>query len=152
MLEKIPVVLVPDRPYFFLPTLLFFNAIDRATLFSRVVAGCCQNGVCCHTNYWKKHEKNIQKKNYFRPTDPNLIFSRYETRTTGIFFTPNHNEVALHPNAPYFIISHCLTRWFYLSRGASTQWVKPSMHPTSWIAHPDQNSNANQQPKPSKLV
>jgi hypothetical protein len=32
--KKIPVVPVPDRPYFFLSTLLFFNAIDRATLFS----------------------------------------------------------------------------------------------------------------------
>ena len=27
----------------------------------------------CHTNYWKNHEKNIQKKNYFRPTDPNFF-------------------------------------------------------------------------------
>jgi hypothetical protein len=33
--KKVPVVPVPDRPYFFLPTLLvFFNVIDRATLFS----------------------------------------------------------------------------------------------------------------------
>jgi hypothetical protein len=42
--------------------------------FLWVVAGYCQNGVCCHTNYWKNHEKNIQ--------------SRYETGTTGVFFTP----------------------------------------------------------------
>jgi hypothetical protein len=31
----------------------------------------------------KTMKKNIQKKNYFRPTDPN--FSRYETATTGGF-------------------------------------------------------------------
>jgi hypothetical protein len=32
--KKIPVVPVPDRPYFSLPTLLFFSTIDRTTLFS----------------------------------------------------------------------------------------------------------------------
>ena len=32
--KKKPVVPAPDRPYFFLLTILFFNAIDRATLFS----------------------------------------------------------------------------------------------------------------------
>jgi hypothetical protein len=32
--KKNPVVPAPDRPYFFLLTILFFNAIDRATLFS----------------------------------------------------------------------------------------------------------------------
>jgi hypothetical protein len=53
--KKIPVVPVPDRTYFFLPTLLFFQRdLMRLTVrpyFLRVVAGCCQNGVCCHTNY-----------------------------------------------------------------------------------------------------
>jgi hypothetical protein len=38
---------------------------------------------CCHTNYWKKHEKNIQKK--IISDLPTLIFSRYETGTTVIF-------------------------------------------------------------------
>jgi hypothetical protein len=50
--------------------------------FLRVVAGCCQNGVCCHTNYWKKHEKNFFFK--FISDLPTLIFSRYETGTTGL--------------------------------------------------------------------
>jgi hypothetical protein len=61
------------------PTLFFsadpiiFSTRLTVPYFLRVVAGCCQNGVCCHTNYWKNHEKNIQKKNYFRPTDPNFF-------------------------------------------------------------------------------
>jgi hypothetical protein len=37
----------------------------------------------------KKHEKNILKINYLST----LIFSRYETGNTGIFFTPNSNSV-----------------------------------------------------------
>ena len=50
--KKIPVVPVPDRPYFFLLTLLFFqHDLTVQPYFLRVVAGCCQNGVCCHTNY-----------------------------------------------------------------------------------------------------
>jgi hypothetical protein len=36
--KKKPVVPVPDRPYFFLPTLLFFQEIDHATIFS--LGGC----------------------------------------------------------------------------------------------------------------
>jgi hypothetical protein len=51
--------------------------------FLRVVAGCCK---------WRLHvitliiEKNIQKK--IISDLPTLIFSQYETGTTGIFFTP----------------------------------------------------------------
>jgi hypothetical protein len=33
-IKKIPVVPLPDQPNFFLPTLLFFQRVDRATLFS----------------------------------------------------------------------------------------------------------------------
>ena len=35
--------------------IIFFNTIDRATLFSpvrlRAALTACQNGVCCHNNY-----------------------------------------------------------------------------------------------------
>jgi hypothetical protein len=112
------VVPVPDRPYFFLPTLLFFQHDWLCDpIFSRWLrAGrtACKNGVCCHTNYWTKlpkfvHRKyaslvnidvgtllkNAQQKNaktmkkYFKNKFifdlPTLIFSRYETGTTGIF-------------------------------------------------------------------
>ena len=37
-------------------------------------------------------KKIFQKKIYFRPTDP--IFSRYETGTTGIFFTPKAKHLS----------------------------------------------------------
>ena len=43
--KKIPVVPVPDRPYF------LSTRLTVRPYFLRVVAGCCQNGVCCHTNY-----------------------------------------------------------------------------------------------------
>jgi hypothetical protein len=100
--KKIPAVPVPDRPYFFCRPYYFFNAIDRATLFSPGGCGLLPNGVCCHTNYWKNHEKNIQKK--IISDLPTLIFSRYETGTTGIFLrlTASGNLCAL--DASYFII------------------------------------------------
>jgi hypothetical protein len=49
-------------------------------------------------------EKILEKK--FISNLPTLIFSQYETGTTGIFFTPHY--VTLHPDAPYFIILLCL--------------------------------------------
>jgi hypothetical protein len=108
-----------SRPtLFFLPTLLFFQH-DRPCdlIFSRWLRAAhtaCQNGVCCHTNYWTKlpkfHSKyaslvnidvgtllkiaqqktaktmkKIFKKKFISDL-PTLIFSRYETGTTGIFF------------------------------------------------------------------
>jgi uncharacterized protein (DUF1499 family) len=101
--KKIPVVPVPDRPYY------FFNTIDRATLFS--LGGCglliqrakiapvvtliiepnCLNSSIGNTHHSldnidvgtqlqiaqqktaKTMKKNIQKKLYFRPTDPNFF-------------------------------------------------------------------------------
>ena len=59
--------------------------------FLWVVAGCCQNGVCCHTNYWKNHEKNIQKKNYFRPTDPNF-FTIWNRNHKYFFYALQHER------------------------------------------------------------
>jgi hypothetical protein len=77
----------------------------------------CQNGICCHTNYWTKlpqfvHRKyaslvnidvgtllqiaqqktaktmkKIFKQNYFRPTDPNF-FTIWNRNHRYIFFTP----------------------------------------------------------------
>jgi hypothetical protein len=107
--KKIPVVPVPTRPYFFLPTLLFFQA-----LFLRAAHTACQNGACCHTNYWTKLPKFVHRKyaslvnidvgTLLQITQqknaktmkkifekkcisdlPTLIFSRYETGNTGIF-------------------------------------------------------------------
>jgi hypothetical protein len=64
--KKIPVVPVPDRPYFFLPTLLFFQRDWPCDpIFSRWLRAAhtaCQNGVCCHTNYWTKLPKFVQRK------------------------------------------------------------------------------------------
>ena len=82
-IKKIPVVPVPDRPYF------FSTRLTVQPYFLQVVVGFCQNGVCCHTNYWKNREKNIQKK--IISDLPTLIFSRYETGTTGIFLRPLWN-------------------------------------------------------------
>jgi hypothetical protein len=50
--KKIPVVPVPDRPYFFsADPIIFSTRLTVRPYFLRVVVGCCQNGVCCHTNY-----------------------------------------------------------------------------------------------------
>jgi hypothetical protein len=115
-------------PIFFCLPYYFFNVIDRATCslggsgsqptlffsadpiifstrltarpyFLRVVAGCCQNGVCCHTNYWKKPWKKYLKKNYFRPTDPN--FFGIWNRNHRYFFRPLN----------CCFVSSCLTHW-----------------------------------------
>jgi hypothetical protein len=119
-LKKLPVVPVPDRAYFFLPTLLFFQ---RDGLCDPIFSGwlqaahtACQNGVCCH-NYWTKLPKFVHRKyaylvnidvgtllqiaqqkaaktmkkifkKIFISDLLTLIFSRYETGTTGIFFRP----------------------------------------------------------------
>ena len=49
----------PDRPYYFLPTLLFFSTrlTVRPSLAGRTA---CQNGVCCH-NYWTKLPKFVHR-------------------------------------------------------------------------------------------
>jgi hypothetical protein len=64
--KKIPVIPVPDRPYFFLPTLLFLQCDWRCDpIFSgwlRAAHTVCQNGVCCHTNYWTKLPKFVHMK------------------------------------------------------------------------------------------
>jgi hypothetical protein len=57
--KEIPVVPVPDRPYFFLPTLLFFQ---RDWQCEPIFSAACQNGVSCHTNYWNKLPKFIHRK------------------------------------------------------------------------------------------
>jgi hypothetical protein len=109
------VVPVPERPYFFLPTLLFFQRDWPCDpIFSRWLRAAhtaCQNGVCCHTNYWTKLPKFVHRKyeslvnidvgtllqiaqqkiaktmkkifkKKFISDLPTLIFSRYETGTT----------------------------------------------------------------------
>jgi hypothetical protein len=109
--KKIPVVPVPDRPYFFLPTLLIFSGWLRAAHTA------CQNGVCCHTNYWiklpkfvhrkyaslvnidvgtqlqiaqQKTAKTMKKIYYFRPTDPNFFtifkFRFCTNRVTTLYY------------------------------------------------------------------
>jgi hypothetical protein len=64
--KKIPVVPVPDRPYFFPLTLLFFQHDWLCDpIFSRWLLAAhtaCQNGVCCHTNYWTKLPKFVHGK------------------------------------------------------------------------------------------
>jgi hypothetical protein len=119
--KKQPVVPVPDRPYFFLPTLevLFFQSDWPCDpIFSRWLRAArtaCQNAICCRTNYWTKLPKFVHRKyaslvnidvgtrlqiaqqktaktmkKIFKKkciSDlPTLIFSRYETGTTGFFY------------------------------------------------------------------
>jgi hypothetical protein len=69
--KKILVVPVPDRPYFFLPT-IGSTVIDRATLFPPSVCGLQPQWRVLSHQLLKIPEKNIQKKN-FRPTDPNFF-------------------------------------------------------------------------------
>jgi hypothetical protein len=73
----------PTDPIFFCRPYYFFNAIDRATLFSLGGARNHPEKIGLHgqsSNATKMAsvvtliiEKNIQKKNYFRPTDPNFF-------------------------------------------------------------------------------
>jgi hypothetical protein len=87
--------------------IIFSTRLTVRPYFLRVVTGCCQNGVCCHTNYWKKPWKKYSKKNYFRL--PTLIFSRYETGTT--VFTP-YAKIIRKTKKSIFCLSlfyiHCL--------------------------------------------
>ena len=78
-----------SRPtlFFSADPIIFSTPLTVRPYFLRVVAGCYQNGVCCHTKYWKNHEKNIQKKNYFRPTGPNF-FARWNWNHRYFFLRP----------------------------------------------------------------
>jgi hypothetical protein len=42
-----------SRPtlFFSADPIIFSTGLTVQPYFLRVVAGCCQNGVCCHTNY-----------------------------------------------------------------------------------------------------
>jgi hypothetical protein len=100
---------VKNYLWFWFPTDPIFSRWLRAAHTA------CQNGVCCHTNYWTKLPKFVHRKyaslvnidvgtllqiaqqktaktmkkifkKKFISDLPTLIFSRYETGTTGIFF------------------------------------------------------------------
>jgi hypothetical protein len=80
------VVPVPDQPYFFLPTLLFFQRDQPCDpIFSgwlRAAYTAAKMASVVTLIIEKNHEKNIQIISDL----PTLIFSQYETGTTGIFF------------------------------------------------------------------
>jgi hypothetical protein len=78
--KKIPVVPVPDRPYFFLPTLLFFQ---RDWPCDPIFSGWLR----AVTLIIEKTMKKIFKKKFISDL-MTLIFLRYETGTTGIFLGP----------------------------------------------------------------
>ena len=59
----------PTDPIFFCRPYYFFKRLTMRPYFLWVVAGCCQNGVGCHTNY----RKNIEKKIISDLTDPNFF-------------------------------------------------------------------------------
>jgi hypothetical protein len=102
------VVPVTDRPYFFLPTLLFFQRDWPCDpIFSGSLRAAAKMASVVTLIIEKNHEKNIQKKNYFRL--PTLIFSRYETGTT--VFTP-YAKIIRKTKKSIFCLSlfyiHCL--------------------------------------------
>ena len=112
--KKIPVVPVPDRPYFFLPTLLFFQRNWPCDpIFSRWLRA----AHTAYTNYWTKLPKFVHRKYaslvnidvgtqlqiaqqktaktmkkiyYFRPTDPNFFtifkFRFCTNRVTTLYY------------------------------------------------------------------
>jgi hypothetical protein len=85
VLKKIPVVTVPDQPYFFLLTLLFFQ---RDWPCDPIFSGWLQAAAkmaSVVTLIIEKTMKKIFKKKFISDL-PTLIFSRYDTGTTGIFF------------------------------------------------------------------
>jgi hypothetical protein len=87
--KKNPVVLVPDRPYFFLPTLLFFQRDWPCDpIFSGWLRAAAKMASVV-TLIIEKTMKKIFKKKIISDL-PTLIFSRYETGTTGIFLRLMH--------------------------------------------------------------
>jgi hypothetical protein len=68
-----PLVPVPDRPYFFLPTLLFFQRDwPCGPIFSGWLRATAKMASVV-TLIIEKTMKIFKKKNYFRPTDPNFF-------------------------------------------------------------------------------
>jgi hypothetical protein len=92
-----------SRPtlFFSADPIIFFNAIDRATLFSPGGCGLLIQRAkmasvdidvgtvlkIAQQNNRQNHEKKFKKR--IIPDLPTLIFSRYETGTTGIFLGLN---------------------------------------------------------------
>jgi hypothetical protein len=76
----------PTDPIFFCRPYYFFNAIDRATLFS-IFSGWLRAAAKMASVVTLIIEKNMKKylKKIFISDLPTLIFSQYETGTTGIF-------------------------------------------------------------------
>jgi hypothetical protein len=74
--------------FFSADPIIFSTRLTVRPYFLRVVTGCCQNGVCCHTNYWKKPWKKYSKKKLFPPTDPNFF----------TIWNRNHSFYALRQN------------------------------------------------------
>jgi hypothetical protein len=79
----------PTDPIFFCRPYYFFIAIDRATLFSPGGCGLLPKLASVVTLIIEKTMKKIFQKKIISDL-PTLIFSRYETGTTGIFFTPEN--------------------------------------------------------------
>jgi hypothetical protein len=79
---------VPDRPYFFLPTLLFFQCDCLCDPFFSGLLRAAAKMASVVTLIIEKTMKKIFKKKIISDL-PTLIFLRYETGTTGIFFTPH---------------------------------------------------------------
>jgi hypothetical protein len=137
-----------SRPtLFFLPT-LFFSAdpiiFSTRLRWLRAAHTVCQNGVCCHTNYWtklpkfvhwkyaslvnidvgtllqiaqQKNAKTMKKILKKKISDlPNLIFWQYETGTTGIFFMPRVHRGRALPLKGYIINRIVMHVWL-------THWV-----------------------------
>ena len=90
--KKISVVPVPDRPYFFLPTLLFFQRDWPCDpIFSGWLRAAAK--MASVVTLIEKTMKKIFKKKIISDL-PTLIFSRYETgvRNHRYFcFTPDHH-------------------------------------------------------------
>jgi hypothetical protein len=68
-----------SRPtlFFSADPVIFSTWLTVRLYFLQVVAGYCQNGVCCHL-FLKKTRKKYSKRKFISDL-PTLIFSRYET-------------------------------------------------------------------------
>jgi hypothetical protein len=121
------VVPVADRPYFFLPSLLFFQRDWPCDpIFSRWLRAAhtaCQNGVCYHTNYWTKYPKFVHRKYASLVNiDVGTLLQIAQQKTAKTMKKIFKKKIYFRPTDPnFFTIWNPNHRYFFYPRGPLTQ-------------------------------
>jgi hypothetical protein len=130
-LKKIPVVPVPDRPYFFLPTLLFFqHDWPYNPIFSGWLRVAAKMASVVTLIIEKNMKKIFKKKIYFRPTDPNF-FAIWNRNHRYFFLRLTHKEWRFNLSFPWVSMLF-LNSWRVSSHIVRYDTYPPAIQKQHW--------------------